>query len=223
MPRPWNRAHRKEAPISLKKSSPHKERKRKRGKRFSFSQKPAVTWFVQHIGIFFLIFGALFLIVPYIVPMTESVEQQTQEPIRPDTSFTVNSSAYEIPERIVIPSVSIDLDVTPSKLIDGYWETSLSSASFGEGSAAPGIGSNTVVFAHAREGLFLPLKNIKEGDTVYLLTHSQHFSYTVDTIAEVNPTDVYTIRPTEDERLTLFTCSGFLDSKRLVVVAKPTQ
>lgn len=223
MPRPWNRVHRKETHIPLKKSSPQRVKKIKKRKRFSFTQKPAIAWFVHHIGILFFILGVLFLVVPHVIPSTESVEEEMQEPIRPDTAFIGNSSSYEIPKQIIIPSVSIDLKVAPAKLIRGYWETSSTFASFGEGSAPPGTGSNTVVFAHAREGLFLPLKDVNIGDTIYLLTPSRHFSYTVDTITEVNPHDVHTIRPTEDERLTLFTCSGFLDSKRLIVVAKPTQ
>lgn len=223
MPRPWNRAYRKKAHIQLTIFSSKEGTKKSKRKQSSFYKKPVLSWVVQHIGIFFLIIGTLFFIVPLVIPHTASVEHEQQEPIQADASFISNNSTQETPTHIVIPSVSIDLPITPAKLVRGYWETSLTTASFGEGSAAPGTGSNTVVFAHAREGLFLPLKDVNVGDRIYLLTQSRHFSYTVDTITEVNPTDVYTIRSTEDERLTLFTCSGFFDSKRLVVVAKPTK
>jgi LPXTG-site transpeptidase (sortase) family protein len=77
-----------------------------------------------------------------------------------------------------------------------------------------------VIFAHAREGLFLNLQHILQGEEVYVLTNKKWYAYTVDEITQVTPEQVEVIAPTTDERITLFTCSGFADEKRLIVVGK---
>lgn len=160
---------------------------------------------------------------PLLKPVILSQAHSIQEPIRADYAFQNKNRERDIPVRIVIPSVSINLPITVAPLIGGYWQTSDSSASFGEGSSVPGGGGNTVIFAHAKEGLFLPLKNVRHGDTVYVYTQNKWFSYEINDIKEVTPNDVYVVKPTNDERLTLFTCSGFFDTKRLVVTARPIQ
>ena len=172
-------------------------------------------------GIVILLLGLFFIFLPNILTLFPQ-EIINREPILADTTFSQSSAKDQIPTRIIIPSVSIDLPITIAPLKNGYWIPSETTASFGEGSSLPTGNSNTVIFAHAREGLFLPLRNVKEQDTVYVMTANSYVSYTIETITEVKPTDVYTVKPTEDKRLTLFTCSGFLDQKRLLVVAKPT-
>lgn len=125
-----------------------------------------------------------------------------------------------MPQRIVVPAISTDIAVKPAKVIKGKWEVFEDSAAFGLGSTEPGKAGNTVIFAHARKGLFLPLRDIKNSDKVYLMTKDKWFAYEVKEIKEVLPSDISVIKPTEDETLTLYTCSGFADSKRLIVVAK---
>ncbi len=125
------------------------------------------------------------------------------------------------PNRIILPSLSIDIPVRISPIKQGYWVVYKDSAGFGEGSTAPGNKGNTVIFAHAREGLFLGLKTIRIGARIYVFTQDRYFTYIVTEIKEVLPNDIEVISPTIDETLTLYTCSGFLDKKRLIVIGKP--
>jgi sortase (surface protein transpeptidase) len=46
--------------------------------------------------------------------------------------------------------------------------------------------------------------------------------FKVEYTATVDPSQTYIIDNTKDTRITLYTCTGFLDSKRFVVVAFPT-
>ena len=108
----------------------------------------------------------------------------------------------------------------PAKVVKGKWEVFEDSAAFGLGSTEPGKAGNTVIFAHARKGLFLPLRDIKNSDKVYVMTKDKWFAYEVKEIREVYPKQIEVIAPTTDETLTLYTCSGFADSKRLIVIAK---
>lgn len=138
-----------------------------------------------------------------------------------DESFREEREPREVPLRIVIPSLGIDLPVVEAKIMNGFWEVSETSASHGAGSAYPGEVGNMVIFAHARKGLFLPLRDIKRREVIYVLTNSGWHRYRVEKTHEVTPEQVEVIQPTEEETLTLFTCTGFADSKRLIVSALP--
>jgi len=67
----------------------------------------------------------------------------------------------------------------------------------------------------------LPLQDVQKDNLIYVLSTDNWFRYKVSDIKFVSPAQVEVIKPTANERLTLFTCSGFLDSKRLVVTALP--
>lgn len=142
------------------------------------------------------------------------------EPIRIDGALMGLSSDEYKPIRIVIPRVAIDVPVVEAPVTGGLWELSETSASHGQGSANPGEKGNAVIFAHARDGLFGPIRDMKNGDAVYIFTKERWFKYKIVDIKQVNPDQLEVIAPTGDETLTLFTCSGFLDSKRFIAVAK---
>ncbi len=148
----------------------------------------------------------------------------SQEPVTVDKKLLDLSKSKEkaklTPQRIIIPSLEIDLPVREAKIIKGFWEVFPDVAGFGLGSAYPDEMGNQVIFAHARKGLFLPLKNFKVGQIVYVMTKEKWFSYKIEEIKEVLPSQTEVIAPTPDQVLTLYTCSGFADSKRLIVKAK---
>jgi sortase A len=96
-------------------------------------------------------------------------------------------------------------------------------AGFGQGGAAPGEAGNTVIFAHSTPDLFGPLKDINIGSNIYILGQDKYYEYSVVEIKTVMPHEVQVVSPTEDERLTLYTCSGVLDQKRLIVISKPIE
>lgn len=142
-------------------------------------------------------------------------------PIQRDTSFAnLLPDEKLLPKKIIIPSVDIELSINPAKVIQGKWEVFDDRASFGLGSAVPGAVGNSVIFAHARRGQFLSLREIDREAKVYILGSDKWYEYEVTEIKEVAPSDVSVIKPTEEEILTLYTCSGFADSKRIIVIAK---
>lgn len=146
-----------------------------------------------------------------------------QEPVGVDKKLLDEkntSSKKAPPTRIIIPSLNIDIPVKEAKVVDGYWEVFDDRAGFGLGSAYPEDDKgNQVIFAHARQGLFLPLKEIKLGQSITVLTEDRWYSYTVEELKEVTPDQLEVIAPTKDPVLTLYTCSGYADSKRFIVRA----
>jgi LPXTG-site transpeptidase (sortase) family protein len=141
--------------------------------------------------------------------------------IGPQTAVVNKTEQDEIPMRIIIPALSVDLPTVEANIVDGYWETSDTAASHGVGSANPGTKGNIVIFAHARQGLFLPLRNISKNTRIFVFTKHTWYEYTVTATKLVTPDRIDTIGPTADETLTLYTCSGFFDAKRIIVTAKP--
>lgn len=144
------------------------------------------------------------------------------EPVKIDSTFLINTLKKDKipPQRISIPSLQIDLPVKVAKIVNGYWEVFDDTAGFGTGSAYPDEAGNQVIFAHARDGLFLPLKQAEIGQLIYVFTKDTWYQYKITDLKEVLPSQTEVIAPTADATLTLYTCSGFADSKRLIVVAK---
>lgn len=125
----------------------------------------------------------------------------------------------EKPTQIYIPGATINLPVKSAKIAYNTWEVSNSTASFGEGSALPGTIGNTVIFAHAREGLFGNLEAVEENQLIYIFTDHNWYAYRIKEKLIVSPTDIDVIKKSEGAELTLFTCTGLHDSHRLVIKA----
>lgn len=169
-------------------------------------------------GLLLVVLALILLIFPIKLPEKEI---DSNNPIVIDSKLLSTKRAENTPIRIIIPKTEIDLPILPSKVINGYWELSETGASYGLGSGYPGEKGNIVIFAHAKEDLFYGLKDIEEEDVIYVLSKEKWYSYKVYKIDEVYPNKKEVIMPTETETLTLFTCTGFFDEKRLVVKAVP--
>lgn len=158
--------------------------------------------------------------------VTESIEVSSfaGEPVKIDQGLTKERSKKDReklpPTRILIPDLKIDLLVKEALVKNGYWEVFSDAAGFGAGSAYPEEDGNQVIFAHARQGMFAPLKDAKTGQNIMVFTRDKWYSYTISDIKEVLPNQLEVIAPTKEAILTLYTCSGYADSKRLIVVAK---
>lgn len=156
--------------------------------------------------------------------VVDEVTSFSQEPVSIDKAILEKkikkTLLKETPVRIIIPAVAIDLPVKEAKIVNGYWEVFKDRAGFGLGSAYPDEIGNQVIFAHAKEGLFLPLRKVQAGQRVFILTNSKWFSYTITDIKEVLPSQKEVIVASSEPILTIYTCSGYADSKRLIVTAK---
>jgi sortase A len=87
----------------------------------------------------------------------------------------------------------------------------------------PGQPGNTAIAGHRTTygAPFYHLDEVKPGDSIFISTRDGTFNYSVTSQRDVSPSDVAVIDPTQDNRLTLTTCTPrFTAQKRLVVVAK---
>lgn len=126
------------------------------------------------------------------------------------------------PVSIRIPSVNMSLDVSEGAIIEGVWQISKAGASHLNVSANPGEGGNTVIYGHNKNSLFGPIRWLERGAEIELEDErGNKFNYIVSETLEVAPDKIDYVLPKGEETLTLYTCSGFFDSKRFIVVAKP--
>jgi LPXTG-site transpeptidase (sortase) family protein len=126
-----------------------------------------------------------------------------------------------LPEKIIIPSVGIDLVVSPARVENSLWQVSKEGASYLWGSGIPGREGNVVIYGHNTNRLFGPIRWLKtEAEIKVINRKGEEFVYKIVETKTVSPDSVEVLSPTEEAILTLYTCTGFWDSQRYVVRAR---
>ena len=126
--------------------------------------------------------------------------------------------------RVTISSLKIDLPVEEGKIDNGVWSISQKGASHLIFSKNPGEGGNIVVYGHNKKAIFGPILWVKKDEKITLIDKDdKEFNYRVVETKIVNPAQIEYVLPKNEEILTLYTCIGFADTKRFIVVAKPEE
>jgi len=126
------------------------------------------------------------------------------------------------PVKIEIPSVGISQTVYEALIKNGVWQTSDAGATHLMVSAVPGQKGNIIIYGHNKQSIFGQLKQVRTGNSIIITTDSGNkYYYKVGNINTVTPDNLDPVKPTASEILTVYTCTGFLDSKRLVIRADP--
>ncbi len=128
--------------------------------------------------------------------------------------------------RIQIPRLRIDLEILEGDIERDsvQLKTPENYAFHLPGTAIPGTGANSYLYAHARRGMFLSLWDAKVGDVVWISTpDGRALKYVISEIhPRVPPEDVVWATPSAPDRLTLQTSTGpNPGDPRFVVVALP--
>ncbi|HJZ05685.1 MAG TPA: sortase [Patescibacteria group bacterium] len=132
------------------------------------------------------------------------------------------SAPASSPQTFIIHELNLTLPIYPAKIRNNRWDYTSKGVSYLTTSVLPGQQGNSVIYGHNWPNIFKNLQDAKEGQLVTIIYadgHSEVFSIT--DISIVKPSQIDIIQATQDTRLTIFTCTGFLDSLRLVIVAKP--
>ncbi|OGK49655.1 hypothetical protein A3A55_02715 [Candidatus Roizmanbacteria bacterium RIFCSPLOWO2_01_FULL_40_14] len=125
------------------------------------------------------------------------------------------------PTQLRIPGIEVNLPVVPSTITSNRWETSNTGISYLALSPIPGEKGNSILYGHNWASILGKLPKINPGEIIQIsFSDNTTKTFIVEYTHTVNPDEVEVIEQTEDIRITLYTCIGFLDSKRFVVVAK---
>lgn len=126
------------------------------------------------------------------------------------------------PTMIRFDNLDIQVPIMPAKIEDGIWQTSDTHATHLETSMRPGEGGNIVIYGHNKKDIFAPLKRVGRGQIINLENNKgSSYQYQVTDIQIVTPDQIEVVLPTDHEQLTVYTCTGWFDSLRLVIRALP--
>ena len=166
--------------------------------------------FLVVLGFLLVLFGA------YLV--TERYSPRKLEFENLSTNAIVSSE--HLPVRIVISSLQIDSGIYPAKINSGNWESTTKGISYLSSSPTPGSGGNSILYGHNFPSILGNLTKIKPGDKIVItMNDGERKVFTVKFTSVVDPTQTHILNQTKDNRITLYTCTGFLDSKRFVATA----
>lgn len=198
-------------PSTIKKSVKVKAKKTKKKKKQQFPRwiLPLVFFL---IGINLIVLGGVYLLY-----------RRTILSFHVSPSITAEMHLRTaLPKTITISSVGIDIPIDAADIENGIWKTSETHATYLNSSGRPGEGNNIVIYGHNRKNIFAPLKKVHVGDVIAIHNaEGKTYEYKVTEITTVKPTEIEKVLPTDHEVLTVYTCTGFLDSLRLIVIAQP--
>jgi len=128
---------------------------------------------------------------------------------------------YAQPKRIYIQWF-LDTEITEQVLINNNWTIADREASHLASSANPGENGNIIIYGHNKREILGNIRALKGKEIITITTAGNiEHRYQVEKIAEVEPKQIEYLLPSNQEILTLYTCSGFFDQKRFIVQAKP--
>lgn len=130
-------------------------------------------------------------------------------------------SQVPYPVQITVPGkIASAIETMP--LVNNKWGVSPTKTAFLQQSARPGEPGNIILYGHNRPSILGNLHQVHINDVITVTTSdgSLH-AYTVIKRAITSPSQVDLLQPTTREVLTVYTCTGFLDSQRLIVQALP--
>jgi len=174
----------------------------------------------QKTGLVFFLIGFFFLLTAFSLKGYQKLQQNilsfSQTP-----NLTTIVEEGDLPDKILIPRMGVDLSISPTRVVNNQWEISAEGASYLLGSGIPGREGNVVIYGHNKNHLFGPIRWLGENEEIKIVNKKgEEFIYQTVEIKTVSPEAVEVLSPTEDVTLTLYTCTGFLDRERFVVVAK---
>jgi len=127
------------------------------------------------------------------------------------------------PKSIKINRLHLNLPIEGTDIINGKWPISKYAVSYLKSSEKLAGNGTTIIYGHNKTNIFGQLNEVKIGDKIGLtLSDNRNVSYTVYQTIVVRPNEVSALKTNTGSMLILYTCTGFADSKRLVVKAKLT-
>ena len=125
------------------------------------------------------------------------------------------------PQKVYIPKLARTLYVSDGKIVDNRWIISPNGVSYLTTSVVPGRVGNSVIYGHNTANILGGLWRVNTGDDIYVvMDNGQIYKYQVSERKEIDPSQVDILNESTDARLTIYTCSGFLDSARFVVISQ---
>lgn len=167
----------------------------------------------------FITFGCVLLLSLGYLILERIVPQQLAFAALPTPTKSTTSSIP--PKLLIIPDLEIILPIETMSITQDKWESSKTGVSYLGSTPVPGQVGNSILYGHNWPNRLGKLLNIKSGQKITIvLADSTPKTFTVVRTDTVTPDQTHILSSSADARITLYTCTGFLDSKRFVVTAE---
>lgn len=124
--------------------------------------------------------------------------------------------------RIDIPKVGISLPVYRTIITNKTWGIAADGVSHLSESSNPGQEGPIILYAHNTRDRFGPIRWLNDGDIITLTTEdAKQHTYKIVERIKTSPDELSVFFKRKTETLYLFTCDGFADIDRYIVVAQP--
>ncbi|MCY7362987.1 MAG: sortase [Ignavibacteria bacterium] len=124
------------------------------------------------------------------------------------------------PVRIIIPGLNIDDSIYGAQINNKNWQSTTNGISYLSSSPIPGEKGNSNLYGHNWKSILGNLVKIKPGDKIKIvMNNGETREFEVEFTSVVDSSQTYILSQTKDNRITLYTCTGFLDRKRFVATA----
>ena len=172
----------------------------------------------QAFAISLIIFGASLI---FYSALRQGYGWLTVNRVEPQSSQQISAQEAPKPAKIYIPKLERTLDVSDGFVENNRWIISKTGVSYLTTSGELGKKGNVVLYGHNTKDVLGSLWKVQVGDIVEITDSGGNIrKYEIFERKEVKPNAVEILNAADDERLTIYTCSGFLDTARFVVVAK---
>lgn len=137
-----------------------------------------------------------------------------------DIPDTAGATQLAEPVGLIIESLRLKLPIIPATKKGEMWETTASGVSYLTLSPRPGESGNSILYGHNWGSILGSLHSIRPGQIIEIYySDGTVREFVVLSLSEISPQDISVLDASDDSRVTLYTCSGFFDQKRLVVIA----
>ncbi len=124
------------------------------------------------------------------------------------------------PTQISIPSQHIQLSLFPAIVVDNHWPTTTQGVSL-EVNPSQDKNNSYIMYGHNWPSLLGNLHKVEVGDVLLLhYEEGQEKQFRIEKMLIIAPTQLEVLQEAKENTVLLYTCTGFLDRLRLVVVAK---
>lgn len=121
---------------------------------------------------------------------------------------------------VEIREIGLSLPVIPANKTGNNWDTTPDGVSYLVSTPMPGEKGNSVMYGHNWASILGNLHQVRVGNTIEVYYSNQDSKeFKVVSVNEVAPSDSSMLLETENSTLTIYTCSGIFDQKRLVVTS----
>lgn len=182
---------------------------------------PLRVQFSKLFSIFLIVFGASLI---FYATFNQGYGWQAEKRV---DSYSIQSGEISEnlkPVKITLPKLERTLEISDGFVQDNRWTISSTGVSYLVTSGKLGKVGNVVLYGHNTMEVLGGLWKVQKGDILEVTADGgKIYRYEIFERKEVKPNAVDILTQADDSRLTLYTCSGFLDSARFVVVGKLIQ